>query len=114
MMVSELRDTDYEKISRLVYEKCGINLHEGKKELVSARLGKRLREGNFRSFSDYYRHVTTEEGTEELVRMIDSISTNLTFFFREESQQTLGVMSDLAIANLVHQVRLTGSLANRL
>lgn len=101
MMLSELRDTDFEKISRLVYEKCGINLHEGKKELVSARLGKRLREGNFRSFSDYYHHVTTDEGTEELVRMIDSISTNLTFFFREEVHYTrlssiLPAMSEMA------------------
>ena len=85
MIVAELKDADFEKISRLVYEKCGINLHEGKKELVSARLGKRLREGNFKSFADYYRYVTTVEGTDELVRMIDSISTNLTYFFREES-----------------------------
>lgn len=88
-MASELRDVDFEKISRLVYEKCGINLHEGKKELVTARLGKRLREGNFPSFAEYYRHVTTEEGTDELIRMIDSISTNLTYFFREESHFTL-------------------------
>jgi chemotaxis protein methyltransferase CheR len=87
--MAELRDVDFEKISRLVYEKCGINLHEGKKELVTARLGKRLREGNFNSFADYYRHVTTEEGTDELIRMIDSISTNLTFFFREESHFSL-------------------------
>ncbi len=85
MIIAELQDADFEKISRLVYEKCGINLHEGKKELVSSRLGKRLREGRFRSFADYYRYVTTEEGTDELVRMIDSISTNLTSFFREES-----------------------------
>lgn len=81
----ELKDTDFEKIRNLVYEQCGINLHDGKKELVKARLGKRLREGNYRSFSEYYRYVTTEEGTDELVAMIDSISTNLTSFFREES-----------------------------
>ena len=81
----EMRDSDFKKISRLIYEQCGIHLCEGKKELVKARLGKRLREGSFRSFADYYRFVTTEEGTDELISMIDSISTNLTFFFREES-----------------------------
>ncbi len=81
----ELSDRDFEKISSLVYQKCGINLHGGKKELVSARLGKRLREGGFSSFSEYYQHTTSDEGTDELVRMIDSISTNLTYFFREES-----------------------------
>lgn len=85
MMSSELRDVDYERISRLVYDQCGINLHDGKKELVKARLGKRLREGNFKSFADYYRYVTTDEGTDELIAMIDSLSTNLTYFFREES-----------------------------
>ena len=81
----ELKNSDFEKISRLVYEQCGIYLHEGKKELVKARLGKRLRAGNYKSFTDYYHYVTTEEGTEELISMLDSISTNLTSFFREES-----------------------------
>jgi len=83
MMTMELRESDFQKISRLVYEQCGINLHDGKKELVKARLGKRLREGNFSSFSDYFRYVTTAEGQDELVMMIDSLSTNLTYFFRE-------------------------------
>ena len=101
MTAFELRDCDFEKIRRFVYEKCGINLHEGKKELVAVRLGKRLRAGNFRSFSEYYRHVITEEGTEELVRMIDSISTNLTYFFREESHFTRfsSVLSTMGIAD---------------
>lgn len=81
----ELRDSDFEKIRRLVYKQCGINLHEGKKELVKARLGKRLMQGNFKSFADYYRYVTTEEGASEFVTMIDSLSTNLTSFFREDS-----------------------------
>ncbi len=81
----ELKPLDFERISKLVYEHCGINLHDGKKELVKARLGKRLREGNFESFSDYHQFITSEAGTDELVAMIDSISTNLTYFFREES-----------------------------
>ncbi|MBN1381529.1 MAG: protein-glutamate O-methyltransferase CheR [Deltaproteobacteria bacterium] len=85
MSVSELRDTEFEKISRLVYGHCGINLHDGKKELVKARLSKRLREGKFKSFGDYYKYVVTEEGTDEMIAMIDSLSTNLTYFFREES-----------------------------
>jgi chemotaxis protein methyltransferase CheR len=80
----DLRNVDFEKISRFVYDLCGINLHEGKKELVKARLGKRLREGRFKSFSDYYHYVTTPEGSDELIAMIDSLSTNLTTFFREE------------------------------
>ena len=38
-----LSDQLFEKFSRLVYQECGINLHSGKKELLQARLNKRLR-----------------------------------------------------------------------
>jgi len=96
----ELRPIDFERISRLVYEHCGINLHDGKRELVRARLGKRLREGNFESFSEYHRFITSDEGTDELVAMIDSISTNLTYFFREESHfnKLRGILAGVASA----------------
>ena len=80
----ELRDIEFEKISQLVYSHCGIHLHDGKKELVKARLSKRIREGNFRSFADYFEYVKTGEGTDEFIAMIDSLSTNLTSFFRED------------------------------
>jgi len=83
-MILELRDTEFDKISRLVHSHCGIHLHDGKKELVKARLGKRIREGNFKSFAQYYDYVKTGEGTDEFIAMIDSLSTNLTSFFRED------------------------------
>jgi chemotaxis protein methyltransferase CheR len=84
MISKELSNRDFTRFSALVYEKCGINLHEGKKELVCARLGKRLRETCFRDFKAYYKFVTQEDGMDELVRMLDAISTNKTSFFREE------------------------------
>ena len=81
----ELNQKDFQKLSRLIYDQSGISLNDGKKELVKARLGKRLKEGNFASFADYYRYITTEEGQNELILMLDSISTNLTYFFRESA-----------------------------
>lgn len=80
----ELTDTEFEKISRLVYDQCGINLSDGKKELVKARLGKRIRLGQFKSFRDYYQYVIKDPSGQELVHLLDSISTNFTFFFREQ------------------------------
>jgi chemotaxis protein methyltransferase CheR len=79
-----LGEREFRLISDLVYEHCGINLHEGKRELVRARLAKRLREGNFRTFSEYIRHVLADPTGHELGILIDSLSTNLTKFFREE------------------------------
>jgi chemotaxis protein methyltransferase CheR len=84
MQPLELTDTEFEKISRLVYEQCGINLSEGKKELVKARLGKRIRSSQFGSFRDYYQHVMKDDSGQELVQLLDAIATNFTFFFREQ------------------------------
>lgn len=84
MISSELSDRDFRRFSALVYEKCGIELHEGKKELVRARLSKRLREGGFKDFKIYYKFLMEDDSGAELVRMLDAISTNLTSFFREE------------------------------
>ncbi len=78
-----LTDLDFRKISDLVYEHCGINLHAGKKELVRARLAKRLRQGNFRTFPEYMKHVLEDTTGKEFSILIDSLSTNLTSFFRE-------------------------------
>jgi chemotaxis protein methyltransferase CheR len=79
----EFSEADYVKISRLVYDQCGINLHEGKKELVKARLGKRIRKGNFSSFREYFDYVVNDQSGEEMIQLLDSISTNFTHFFRE-------------------------------
>ena len=78
-----LSEMDFRKISRLVYEHCGINLHAGKKELVRARLAKLLRLGNFKTFSGYMKHVFGDKTGREFSLLIDSLSTNLTSFFRE-------------------------------
>lgn len=78
-----LSEKDFYKISKLVYEHCGINLHDGKKELVRARLAKRLRLGKFKTFSEYLKHVLEDKTGTEFSTLIDSLSTNLTSFFRE-------------------------------
>lgn len=80
----ELSDADFHKISKLVYDLCGINLHSGKKELVRARLGKRIRVGGFHSFRHYYQFVLEDQTGQELVHMLDCLSTNFTSFFREQ------------------------------
>ena len=79
-----LSDRDLGRIVRLVYDKSGITLHEGKKSLVVARLQKRLRAHNFGSFGEYLKYVEGAAGGEEIVALLDAIATNHTYFFREE------------------------------
>jgi len=79
----ELSREDYELIRRLVYAHSGINLGDQKMQLVQARLGKKVREGEFGSFREYYRHVEQDPTGEELCKLLDAISTNTTHLFRE-------------------------------
>ena len=78
-------DRDYEFIRSLVYAHSRIDLGPDKKELVSARLGKRLRATNISSISDYCRFMQDANSGDELSHLIDAISTNHTFFFREQA-----------------------------
>ena len=76
-------DTEYEFIRDLVYRHSRINLGPDKKALVSARLGKRLRATKIASITDYCRYLQQKTSGDELSHLIDVISTNHTFFFRE-------------------------------
>lgn len=78
-----LSDKDFRTISDLVYKYCGINLHDGKKELVRARLAKRLRKLHISSFPEYIEFALEDPNGKEFTNLIDALSTNLTSFFRE-------------------------------
>lgn len=78
-----LTAADFRKISMLAHDEFGLNLTEGKESLVAARLSKRIREGGFRGFEDYFQHVTADHTGEALRALIDSLTTNHTSFLRE-------------------------------
>jgi chemotaxis protein methyltransferase CheR len=95
----ELTEKEFRHISDLVYEHCGINLHDGKRELVRARLAKRLRQGNFDTFAGYIKHVLNDSTGREFSVLVDSLSTNLTKFFRED--QHFKYMSDTLLPRII-------------
>jgi chemotaxis protein methyltransferase CheR len=74
---------EYETVRRIVYDNSRINLGPSKKELVMARLSKRLRALNIPSYGDYLKFLQSAAGHDEMTNLIDSISTNHTYFFRE-------------------------------
>jgi chemotaxis protein methyltransferase CheR len=85
---TKLTEAEFQQISAFVKTTCGINLHDGKKELVKARLGKRMRMLGTPSFHDYMDYVMADTTGAEVTAMLDVISTNLTYFFREPKHLT--------------------------
>lgn len=80
-----MRDSEFDFIRNLVYERSRINLSPDKRQLVSARLGKRLRATKMPTIGEYCRLLQAPGADEELANLIDAISTNHTFFFREST-----------------------------
>ena len=82
-MHATLSDQEFELFKALIYQQVGINLDTPKKTLLVSRLGKRLRELNLSSYKDYYDCVSGKDGEEELMKLLDLVSTNKTDFYRE-------------------------------
>jgi chemotaxis protein methyltransferase CheR len=79
----ELTAKQYERVCGLVYATSGINLGKGKEQLVRTRLAKRVQTLGMSSYTDYLDLVERDLQGSEAVVMLDAISTNKTFFFRE-------------------------------
>ena len=74
---------DFARIRALVHERTGIDLRSGKESLVRARLGKPVQESGCRSYADFLATVESDPTGEALTTLIDALTTNYTFFFRE-------------------------------
>lgn len=73
---------DFDKVRVLLYRHCGIKLNDSKKEMVYTRLGRRLRATGLKTFREYLLRVEQDQG-EEWEAFINSLTTNLTAFYRE-------------------------------
>ncbi len=78
----EFSNRDFEALRKLVKQHTGINLSEHKKEMLYSRLARRLRALNLDSFANYCK-LLQADGEDELMQFMNSVTTNLTAFFRE-------------------------------
>ena len=79
----DLSPEDFRRVRQIAYERAGLAIAAGKEGLVRSRLSKRLRERRIGSFSAYLNTVEAESNGEEMVKLIDLLTTNKTDFFRE-------------------------------
>jgi len=80
----KLSDTDFLRVSRFIHKQYGIHLPPAKKTLLEGRLRKRMKQCAIGSYSGYCDYLFTDQGMkEEMIYMIDAVTTNKTDFFRE-------------------------------
>lgn len=74
--------TDFERVRKLIYQRAGISLSPVKQDMVYSRLARRLRATGKGSFAEYLDSLE-KQGGDEWEKFVNSLTTNLTSFFRE-------------------------------
>lgn len=73
---------DFERVRKLIYQHAGISLSPVKQDMVYSRLARRLRATGKQTFVEYL-DALEKNGGDEWERFVNSLTTNLTSFFRE-------------------------------
>ncbi len=80
----KLSTKTFDAFRTLIYDEAGISLSSSKVSLVEGRLTTRLRCLEMPTFEQYHKHVTQSKDKKELQVVVDLLTTNETYFFREE------------------------------
>jgi len=79
-----ISERDYARLCGLIYREAGINLGTEKKTMLEVRIKRRLKELKMDSYGQYCDYLFGAEGIRnELIPLIDVVTTNKTDFFRE-------------------------------
>ena len=73
---------DFERVRKLIYDHAGISLGDSKQELVYSRVSRRLRATGLQTFGEYLKLLESNNEA-EWEAFTNSLTTNLTSFFRE-------------------------------
>ncbi len=110
LIIKRLTEDEFKKFAKLIYDESGIFLKETKLTLLSNRLRKRLQALNLVEYSEYYNYLQTLSGDskkKEIEELIDVVSTNETYFFRNERQfEALSKVSFPELAKIITNKKL--------
>jgi chemotaxis protein methyltransferase CheR len=104
-----MSDDEFRLIRDCIYGHCGIYFNEDSKYILEKRLSRRLSYLNLPSFNDYYHYLKYNRNKDqELMDIMDVLTTNETYFFRESYQ--LKAFTDEIIPELI---KIKSSRGNR-
>ena len=81
-----ISDEEFLKFREFFYRKTGIMFAENKRYFVDKRILERMAAANFQSFAEYFNRVRFQASGVELQALVNSMTVNETYFYREEYQ----------------------------
>src|SRR5437870_13473247 len=88
-MSIQLTQAELKLLQALIYQECGMHFDERRTHFLQDRLQRRLKECQLDSFYSYYRLLISNEGKNELARLLENLTVNETSFFRNKAQLDL-------------------------
>ena len=79
-----ISEQEFTKFSNYIRNNYGISLSKKKITFITSRLGNILEKSQFKTFTEYFDYITSDASKESVVEMINKITTNYTYFYREE------------------------------
>lgn len=74
---------EFELFRHFIHQYAGIDLAPVKKIMVCSRLYKRVQHYNFISYGEYFHFATDKKNSAECEMLVNILTTNETYFFRE-------------------------------
>jgi chemotaxis protein methyltransferase CheR len=84
-----LTEAELKLLQALVYQECGMHFDERRTHFLQDRLLRRLKECRLDSFYSYYRLLISNQGKDELAKLLENLTVNETSFFRHKAQLDL-------------------------
>ena len=84
----EISDADFNRLYTFIQSNYGIDLSK-KRQLITGRLSSTIRQKGYKSFSEFVNHLLTTRDNEEITLVLNKLTTNYTFFMREQDHLEL-------------------------
>ncbi|MEQ5808758.1 protein-glutamate O-methyltransferase CheR [Alteromonas sp. NFXS44] len=82
----EISDADFDRFRSMFYRKTGIYFEDSKRYFVDKRLKERMKQTGHNLFKSYFTFMRFQASGEELQSLVNAMTVNETYFFREEYQ----------------------------
>jgi chemotaxis protein methyltransferase CheR len=85
-LAMQVSDAELKLLQALVYQECGMHFDARRAHFLQDRLQRRLKECGLDSFYSYYRLLISDQGRQELSKLLEDLTINETSFFRNKAQ----------------------------
>jgi chemotaxis protein methyltransferase CheR len=109
-MVGTVSDEEFNQFRNLIYEASGINFTSSNRSILESRLRERLRASGTDTLGEYYRRINRDP--EELKVLLDTVTTNLTRFFRNTAH--IETFEHAVLPDLIEYKKRTGGSTLRM